>query len=346
MPLIGKGIVIDPVRRAEGKSTIGAARDHYVGCGSTGGFDAGQHINVVVSRAAGMIDGQEHLSTKPDSIYSALNNCATEVNNRISIKRGCLAAVLRVTRAFAAKRRPAGPATHKNFAVRIHVECSVMSSVRDRHWCLPRNPAVGGPLELHTAAAAICAVVRLILKAVPRPIGLVDRQPLLVTAASAPVGRLFGPRLATVYRAPQVVTEKRLIHVRLETEIKKLADFIRVRYRIAAENAILEDAGEMPGQSCIGRITPSALPKIRGYIIELPPCDGHLFPVGWIDRDCALVSGISYNVICVGIDIDLITDELRELRDHPGRGFDFPGRRWRVINLLEQSFRNRLGGRR
>ena len=53
------GVVIDPHGRAEGQSAVGAAHKHYIGCASPGRQDACQHVNVVVSRAAGVINRQE-----------------------------------------------------------------------------------------------------------------------------------------------------------------------------------------------------------------------------------------------------------------------------------------------
>ena len=60
MPLTGiNRIVIDLVRRAEGESAICAAHKHDVGRASPAGHHAVQHVNVVIGRAAGAIDGQE-----------------------------------------------------------------------------------------------------------------------------------------------------------------------------------------------------------------------------------------------------------------------------------------------
>jgi hypothetical protein len=54
-------------------------------------------------------------------------------------------------------------------------------------------------LELHAAAAAINAVICLILETVPRPVGLIDGEPLLVAAARASLAREQRPRLAAIY---------------------------------------------------------------------------------------------------------------------------------------------------
>ena len=60
MPLsLEVGVIIDPARRTEGQSAVGAAHKHYIGCASPGRQDACQHVNVVVSGAAGAINRQE-----------------------------------------------------------------------------------------------------------------------------------------------------------------------------------------------------------------------------------------------------------------------------------------------
>ena len=58
-------VVIDPLRRTEGQSAVRAAREHYVGAGGKAEWlHTGQHVNVVVSRAAGTIHRQEQLPRK------------------------------------------------------------------------------------------------------------------------------------------------------------------------------------------------------------------------------------------------------------------------------------------
>ena len=227
MPLVRKTIVIDPERRAEGQPTVGAARKHHVGCASSGRLHACQHINVIVSRAAGAIDRQEHLPTKSYSIYPALNDGATEGKSSVSVECGRLPSNLRVARAFAAKRRARpNPTTNKKVAVRIHVERSKDRPVRNSDRRLPGHTAVSGTLELHTAAATVNAIVCLVLEAVPRAVRLIDGKPFLVAAACASIGGLLHPCLAAVGRAPQVVAKKALSLVRLETEIEKSTCFI------------------------------------------------------------------------------------------------------------------------
>ena len=74
---------------------------------------------------------------------------------------------------------------------------------------LPGDATVGGTLELHPAAAAVDAVVRLVLESVSRAVRLIDREPLLVAAAGASLAGEQRPGLAAVYRAPQVIAKKR-----------------------------------------------------------------------------------------------------------------------------------------
>lgn len=103
MPFIRQAIVVDPVRRAEGQSSIGAADKHHVRGAASGRLDTRQHVNVVVSRAARAVNRKEHLSTKAYSIYAALNDAATEVNSGVLVKGRRLPADLRVARANAVK---------------------------------------------------------------------------------------------------------------------------------------------------------------------------------------------------------------------------------------------------
>ena len=56
------GIVIDSVRRAEGCPAVGAARKHHISPRVKAGWShSGDHVNVVVSRAAGTVNGNEDL---------------------------------------------------------------------------------------------------------------------------------------------------------------------------------------------------------------------------------------------------------------------------------------------
>ena len=189
MPFTGiEWIVIDLERRAEGHSTVCAPHKHHVGCASSRRRHACQHINVIVSRAARVIDRQEHLPTKSYSIDPTLNDGTTHVDRGHPIESGCLTPVLRVARTDTVKRRAPAPAPDKNIAVRIHIEGSIPGPVGNRDRRLPGDPAVSGTLELHATAATVNAIVCLVLKTVPRTVGLIDREPLLVTSACALIG--------------------------------------------------------------------------------------------------------------------------------------------------------------
>jgi ribulose kinase len=66
-------VIVDPHGRTEGQSAVGAACEHYVRCASSGGEDAAQHVNIVVSRSAGAINRQEQLPAKSCRIDAAAN---------------------------------------------------------------------------------------------------------------------------------------------------------------------------------------------------------------------------------------------------------------------------------
>ena len=188
MPLGGiDAIVIDPQRCAEGESAVGAAHKHHVGRRSPGRLHTGQHVDVVVSRAAGAVNRQEHLPTKSYSIYPTLNDGATEANNGVSVESWCLPSNLRVARTLAAKRRAPAPTTNKKVAVRIYIERSIYWAVRDDNRTLPGDTAVSGALKYRAAVIAIGVVISLVLKAMSWAVGLVDGEPLFV-ATGASVG--------------------------------------------------------------------------------------------------------------------------------------------------------------
>ena len=198
MPFIRKAIVIDPEWCAEGQSTVGAAHKHHIGRASSGRFHTGQHVDVIVGRATRAVDRQEQHPTKSYSIYSALNDGATQVNSGVLVKARCLTSVLRVARAHTAKCAPAYPTTNKKVAVGIYIERSVYRRTGNRDGRLPGDAAVSGTLEFHAATATVDTVIRLVLKAVPGPAGLIDGEPLLVAATGALVGRLLHPGLTAV----------------------------------------------------------------------------------------------------------------------------------------------------
>ena len=91
------------MRRAEGESAVGTANKHHVGRAAPGRQHTGQHINVVISGTAGAVNRKEQLPTEAYSIYTTLNDAATEANSGVPVKSRCLAPDLRVARANAAK---------------------------------------------------------------------------------------------------------------------------------------------------------------------------------------------------------------------------------------------------
>ena len=214
MPLGGvNAVVIDPRRRAaEGHSPVRAAHKHYVGCRSPRRQHAAHHVDIVVSRTAGAVDGEEDLASQAAGINrrARIQQAATKANSGVSVKRGCLAADLRVARAKAAKPCASGPTANKNIAVGIYINGPVYGRVRKSNRALPRDAAVCGALKCRVGASAVSSVEYLVLEAVPGTVSLIDRKPLLV-AARASVGRLLRPGLTAVGRAPQVVTVKRLV---------------------------------------------------------------------------------------------------------------------------------------
>jgi len=65
------GIIVNPVRRAEGETAVSAAREHDVRAGKAEWLHARQHINVVTSRSAGTVDYQKQLPQESAWIRSA-----------------------------------------------------------------------------------------------------------------------------------------------------------------------------------------------------------------------------------------------------------------------------------
>ena len=275
-----------------------------------------------------------------------IQQAATKVDSGVPVKRGCLAADLRVAGAHAAKSCASSPTTNEDVAVGIHIDSSVYGPIWNIDRRLPGSPAVCGALESYAAAETIGTIVDLVLEAVPRPAGLINREPRLV-AARASIGRLFRPGLTAIGRAPQVVTIKRLCWPGgLQAEIKKLPGLIGVCYRIAAEDVILQDTGKCPMHAGIGCVSPAALPEVGSNVIKLPPGNGHFVAVGRVNRDRALVRSITYDIVAIRIDVHLVADEAGIRRDHPRRGLHFPRRRWRVVVPLQWLPKRRHADRR
>src|SRR5437867_3302127 len=190
-------IVIDLKRRAKGQSAVGAACEHYIGRAASGRHYAGQHVNVIVSRATGTIDRQEQHSIQTCGIYPPTRQVAAHVDVLgYLVKARCLVPDLRIARANAGKGVPFS--ADKEIAVGIHIERPVCRPGWNNDWGLPGDPAVGRALELDAAAATVKSVARLILESVPRTAGLIDGEPFLVAATRQPVGLQFCPGLTAV----------------------------------------------------------------------------------------------------------------------------------------------------
>src|SRR5437667_5017237 len=183
------GIVIDPLRRAEALSAIGAAREHHVCAVATERSHAGYHVNVVACRPAGAINCQEHLSTKAVGIYrAAINDAAAHVDCGELVKSRRDIRVPRVSRSNAPKNAAGIATADVEVAVGGHVERPPLGRVGNVDRGLPAHAAVGGPAEF-AAVTTEQAGPKLVLEAVPhaggRPVG---GEPFLVTSVGASVG--------------------------------------------------------------------------------------------------------------------------------------------------------------
>ena len=98
MPLAGvHRIVVDANWRTEADSAVGAARKHHVGPTAAKRLHAGQHVNVIVSRASGAINRQETHSGKSTWIdCPAKKEVAIQIHRGASVKSWSLAPDLRV----------------------------------------------------------------------------------------------------------------------------------------------------------------------------------------------------------------------------------------------------------
>ena len=99
MPLVRvNGIIVNPMRCTECCPSIGAAREHHVRAIAAERTDAGYHVDVVVSDAAGAVDSKEDLASESAWIpRAAVNKAAAQVDCRDLVKRWRNGRVLRVT---------------------------------------------------------------------------------------------------------------------------------------------------------------------------------------------------------------------------------------------------------
>src|SRR5947208_17056731 len=114
---------------------------------------------------------------------------------------------------------------------------------------------------------------------------------------------------------------------------------------VAAENVVLEDAGESPGCAAIRGISPAGLPEVGRNAVELPKSDCHLAGVCWVNGDGRLVRGVADDIHAVRIDIHLVAREGVVLRDHPRRNRGGPQweRSRRIVVFFEWLRRVWLG---
>src|SRR6266481_2101652 len=118
-------IVINPNRRAEAQTAVGAANKHDVGPAAAEWLYAGYHVNVVVSRATGTVNRQEHLAGKPARINSAaIHGAAAHVDCGHLVKRRRDVWVLRIGRANAPEVAPLVAAANIKITVAGDIECS------------------------------------------------------------------------------------------------------------------------------------------------------------------------------------------------------------------------------
>ena len=143
----------------------------------------------------------------------------------------------------------------------------------------------------------------------PRAVGFIDGEPLLVAAASPSFAGEQSPGLPTVCRTPQVVAEKGEVNVRLKTKVEKLPDLIGVGDRVAPEDVILENAWERPVGAAVGRKTPSGLPEVGTNAVKLSPGDSHLATIRRVNGNGALVRSVAEDVLSTRIDVHLETGE-------------------------------------
>ena len=144
MPLISGCVIIDPNRRTKACAAVGAARNHHVGAVAVARWShTGQHVDIVISGAAGTIDCQEYLPCQPSRIDIAARQAATEVHCGSLVKRWCLVPNLRIGRANAPETASAVSAANEKVPVGGNVECSPMRRVGKVKWTLPGDAGIG-----------------------------------------------------------------------------------------------------------------------------------------------------------------------------------------------------------
>ena len=320
-------IVIDPMRRAEGQSAVRAPREHHVSPGTeTSWLYTGDHVNIIVSGTAGAVYCQERLPYQaawigPPRVAEIETAAKADLSDLVKSGRDCR--VLRIAGAKAPKwAGKVGRAADKEIAVCIHVQRSPDRRVRKKDWIHPCGPAIGGAAELPTTPIVARGAPSLIQEPVTCAVGRVYGEPFLVTSAHI-TKCCTRPRTATVCRAPYIV--KKCL---AKAEVEKCSCVIRVQYRVAAKNVIFQDARERPRDAGIGGEAPAALPEVRVNSVKLPPADRHFIAICRIHCDRRFVCGVPEDIVPLRVDVDLVTREYAQLRDHPRRTLQPISTRW------------------
>src|SRR6266446_1407517 len=151
MPLVRiDWVVIESLRSAKGLPAIGAAGKHHVGPTEIR-CHASNHIDVIVSSTAGTVHCNERLPTESYSIYSALNEIATQVDLSDLIKSRCLTSILCIAGTHAPKRGPTSG--EKKVAIGVHRHCPGIGRVGNIDRTQPGCPAVSGTVEFAEVAS-------------------------------------------------------------------------------------------------------------------------------------------------------------------------------------------------
>ena len=141
------------MRRAKGLPAVGAAREHHVGAvAGAERYHTCQHVNVVVSRTAGTVHRHERLSTKSYSIYSALNEVATQVDRSNLVKSRCLAPDS-VHCSSERSKTGSRPPARKRLPLVSTSSAPVSGEFGILIGRLPGHPAVGGTIEFPDVAS-------------------------------------------------------------------------------------------------------------------------------------------------------------------------------------------------
>ena len=325
-------IVVDTLRGAEGLSAVGTPHEHHVGSvGSAGWLHARHDVNIVIRAGARTVHRQEKHPSQSGRIYVAGEiKIAAKVDRSALVERRGDGAVSGIARANAPDlaRVYVYPADKEN-PVRIDVGGSPLGRVGNEDWIHPGHAAIGGTAELPAAVIIPRGAPRLVLESVTRAVRVIYRKPLLVASRR---GSKIGPSLTAVERAPHVV--KKCLQ---KAEIIKTSRVIGGQNWVAAEDVVLENAGERPGRAAVAGISKTALPEIGSNAVELPPTDYFPAAVCWVYGDRRLVRGIAGDIHAARIDVNLKTYKQVLRHDHSRRNPYSPqgGWGWRVVVFFE-----------